>query len=241
MSLSKQSKTVPVGTETHERLVVLVIEDDETDRFRLIKLCRRAGLEAEFHCAMDLSQMQKQLDTRRFDLAFIDYHLGLATGQEALEILHAHEDHADAVAIMVTSVDKHEVIIRAMRSGCADYLIKEEISVETIRKSVMAAFERLLMTASLEESRAKEEALGAMITRFRDSMEPEMRRIMSAMLWRIRDMDKVRGPRSLRQHRQKLEELCLDLIRFLDTSKDLLTEQNDNASPSQMARADGAA
>ncbi|KUF11789.1 response regulator [Pseudoponticoccus marisrubri] len=205
-----------------DRLTVMVLEDDEVDRIRLIKLCRRAGLEAAFHCAADLGEFQVQLDARPFDLVFIDYHLGLSTGQEALDLLQTHPEQQDAISIMVTSVDAPDVIIRAMRSGCVDYLIKEELCVETIRKSVFTAFQKTLLQSTRDIDRLRAIALEEMLTRFRDSMEPEMRRIMSAMLWRIRSLGKVNGQTQRHVHRRELENLCLDLISFLDRSETLL-------------------
>lgn len=45
---------------------------------------------------------------------------------------------------MVTSVTKADIVVKAMKFGCSDYLIKEELSVASIRNSVEAAFAKRL-------------------------------------------------------------------------------------------------
>ncbi len=117
----------------------LVVEDEETDRFRLMTMCRRAGLHLAFREAADANQMRVEIATRSFDVIFIDYHLGFANGLEALAEINACERQANAVLIMVTSVRHPEIVAKSLESGCSDYLIKEELSIDRIRASVTTA------------------------------------------------------------------------------------------------------
>ena len=100
-----------------DALVVLVLEDDETDRRRLIKFARRAGLRAEFHEAQDLNGLAANLAARRFDLIYVDYHLGLATGKEALDLIFARPEQEGAMTIMVTSVETPAFIMAPQHMG----------------------------------------------------------------------------------------------------------------------------
>ncbi|EPX82162.1 response regulator [Salipiger mucosus] len=231
-TLTQQAIAEPDLPDVH-RLVTLVLEDDEIDRRRLVKLTRRAGLDAEFHMAQDLAQLQRQLDARRFDLFFVDYHLGMATGQEALDLIETHEEQRGAVSIMVTSVDRPEVIIEAMRTGCSDYLIKEELSAETIRRSVVAALEKLILASAHDTERARDAALRQTLLRFRDSMEPELRRIMSAMLRRVREIGRLSEGERVQIQRHAMEQLCLEMISLLDRSENLIgPDQRSGRFPS---------
>ncbi len=197
---------------------VLVVEDDETDRCRLVKFARRAGLEAEFHEAEDLGALQAQIDARRFDLIYVDYHLGLATGDEALDLIFAHPGQAGALVMMVTSIDKPDTVARLIRAGCADFLLKEQLGPEAVGKSVVTAFERLLHLSALDGNDRRRAALFQMLGRFRTSMAPRLRQMMEAMLSRtIRFLES--GDEDGTLSRTMLQQTCADYIRFLDETE----------------------
>jgi len=208
-----------VKTEPQTASRVLVVEDEETDRFRLISLCRRAGLEMEFHTAVDLAEMRAALDAHVFDLVFMDYHLGFSTGQEAVEELVRHPRNGDAVIIMVTSVSRHDVVIEAMRTGVADYLVKEELSEEAIRRAVAAGFEKQMVKFAQSDQVAQLETIGEAVARFNGSAAPEMRKIMTGMLWRLRQISTGApgGPAERRQ--MDLERLCLKALEIVDQGR----------------------
>lgn len=134
-----QNSITPVTKAAAGPKMALVVEDEETDRFRLITLCRRAGLDLAFKEAEDSHQMRAEIAANTFDVIFIDYHLGFSNGLEAVAEIVACERQNNAVLIMVTSVNQHEVIIESMKSGCSDFLIKEELSIDGIRRSVETA------------------------------------------------------------------------------------------------------
>ena len=118
----------------------LIIEDEETDCFQVMTMCRRAGLNLDVHTAADAFEFRAEIAATAFDLIFVDYHFGLLTGLEVLSEINSCDRQAQAVLIMVTSVTKTDIVVEAMKSGCSDYLIKEQLSVAGIRKSVETAF-----------------------------------------------------------------------------------------------------
>ncbi|MBU2961125.1 response regulator [Citreicella sp. C3M06] len=199
-----------------KRLSALVLDDEEADRFRLIKICGKAGLDLQIQEASSYDEMSELLACHVFDIVFIDYQLGIATGQDALEYLLADPSHKDAVAIMVTSVDRHDVIIKAMRTGCHDYLIKEELGIDALRKSVAAAFERNLMRRAQSEDRTRIADLESMLLRIDDSLRPEMRRILSSLLRRIRSVAAQVHGGPLKLKHSEMEKLCVSGLSTLD-------------------------
>ncbi|EIE52454.1 response regulator receiver domain-containing protein [Salipiger aestuarii] len=202
--------------KTTKRMTALVLDDEEADRYRLMKICTKAGLDLAFDEAESVAEMEPMLDDTTYDIVFIDYHLGIATGQDALEYVLAHPRQMDAVAIMVTSVDRHDVIIQAMRTGCHDYLIKEELGIEALRKSVASAFERNLMRRAQTEDHARIADLEATLERIDDSLRPEMRRILSSLLRRIRSVAAQVHGGPLRLKHVEMEELCTAGLTTLD-------------------------
>lgn len=202
----------------------LIIEDEEADRFRLITMCRRAGLNLEFHEAMDASEMREKIAGTKFDLIFVDYHLGFSTGLEVLEEIGGSRSQADAILIMVTSVNQHDIIIESMKSGCSDYLIKEELTVDSIRKSVATAFEKRLIQSALQKERERLDNARQAVRRFTSVIAPEMQRVMAAMLWRVRAMAKDEA-RTGPTRNKELEALCFEALELVQEGRTELSRR----------------
>lgn len=224
-----------VGDSPSRPLNVLILDDMETDRVRIRRLCRKAGLEFQHFEAGDLASFRRMIDQQPMDLVFIDYNLDMDTGFDALRILAAHEDQAGALPIMITSVDRPDVVIEAMRGGCADYLIKEQLSVEAMRKSIASSFERRILISAITESQTSRHATRLALGRFARTSGPELRSSLAATLRHIRS---VRGSPGIApafaDRLNSLENGCQDVFGFLDEVKALLDAANDEAAPAPM-------
>lgn len=202
-------------------LNILSVDDDEIDRLRLRKLCRKAGMEAEFFEAATLGEMRRLLDQEQFDLVFLDHNLGMDTGLDALKLLLTHEDQVQAVPIMLTSVTSYTIAVEAMRRGCADYIVKEELSTDALIKSIASAIERRALYGQLSSARASEKELRRIFQRFIVSCGPDLRLLLSRTLAGVRVVksqarqdDSV--PPSVLSDVSMLERSCKDLVAFMD-------------------------
>ena len=221
-----------LGRDETRPLNVLILDDIETDRLRLRRFCRKAGLEFELFEAEDLQGFRAILDSHKIDLAFLDYHLAMDTGLDALKILTAHEDQVDTVPIMVTSVDRYDVAVEAMREGCADYITKEELSVDAIRKSIASAFERRILIAALHEAQSSRHAIRMSVARIAKTCGPEIRTVMSATIRHVRTLRREPGVNpNFAENLTKLERNCTDIFGFLDDVKALLDGQSEPEQP----------
>ncbi|GHE04116.1 hypothetical protein U879_01640 [Defluviimonas sp. 20V17] len=208
-----------------QALNVLILDDMETDRSRIRRLVRKAGLTCTFYEAEDLTSLREQIGRAEMHLVFIDYNLAIETGLDALKILAAHEYQAEALPIMVTSVDRCDVAVEAMRRGCADYLIKEQLSVDAVRKSISSAFERKILISAVAEAQSSRQEVRTAIRRFAATCGPEIREVLSTTLRRARAMrqDGSLNP-ALADSLLTLEENCQDIYGFLTSVADLLDD-----------------
>ncbi|MCB4458085.1 response regulator [Leisingera sp. McT4-56] len=202
-------------------LNILSVDDDEIDRLRLKKLCRKAGMEAEFFEAANLDEMSLLLDREQFDLVFLDHNLGMDTGLDALKLLLTHEEQVQAVPIMLTSVTSYSIAVEAMRRGCADYIVKEELSTDALIKSIASAIERRALYGQLSSARASEKELKRIFQRFIVGCGPDLRLLLSRTLAGVRVVksqarqdDSV--PPSVLSDVSMLERSCKDLVAFMD-------------------------
>lgn len=216
--MTETNSATPQETTTEARLFrTLVLDDDQVDRARLKTFATRAGLNLAIDEAASIDEMQALLDRGAYDLVFLDYHLDGETGLDALRVVNTHEGQARALKIMVTGYSDTGTIVTAMREGCSDYLVKEEMSVDALRKAVTTALERQIMRAALSEAEAQRDVMRNTLKRFAHSSGPEMRRILSKMLRKVRAI-KVHTADDLviRHDVMAVEHSCGELFHFLE-------------------------
>lgn len=227
------SSTVPeeVPQEAQQPLTALTLDDDPIDRLRLIKTCKKAGLQIEFTEVATVADMRRELDQNTFDIVFLDHNLGMETGLDALKALIAHEDQADTIPIMLTSVTSHHTAVEAMRNGCADYIVKEELTVSALIKSVTSAIERRILFSALSGAQAFQRSVGEVIERFMLTCGPEMREILSKTLATLR------GLKAIEKADQTLDPVILSNFTLLERGcKDLTVLVDDLVSVVAAAR-----
>ncbi|TNJ45925.1 response regulator [Phaeobacter sp. B1627] len=210
-------------------LNVLSIDDDEIDRMRLLKICRKAGLMVDFTEAANLAEMRECLDIESFDLVFIDHNLGMDTGLDALGVLMSHEDQVSAIPIMLTSSVDYHIAVEAMRRGCADYIVKDELSVDALIKSVTSAIERRALYGALTDARASESELKSVFERFMVSCGPEMRELLRRSMMGVRSVKmQARSDDSvdptLLSNLSMFERSAKDLVCFMDDLETVVGE-----------------
>ncbi|MCV6593897.1 MAG: response regulator [Silicimonas sp.] len=167
---------------------LLVIDDNELDRQRLIRLCDKAGMRFEATEVEGLADLPEALDACAYDIIFIDYFLAGDTGLEALEIISAHEGQVNAASIMLAGEGQINIAVEAMRQGCSDYLTKAMMNVDTLQKSVATALERRLMMEELAHAKQSREEVEASILNYARACTAEMREILSGTLRRVRKL-----------------------------------------------------
>lgn len=230
LSNTLQNPLEVAHVENKAVLDVLILDDLEADRMRVRRFCRKAGLNFELHEAHDLASFRRCIDTQKMDLVFLDYHLAMENGLDALQLLQAQEDQIDAIPIMITSVDRYDIAVAAMRAGCADYLTKEELSVDSIRKAIISAFERRILISALNESHSSQHALRVSISRIATTCGPEIRKVLAATLRHartLRSADMLSA--NVKSSLGGLEKSCGQLYTFLDEISGLLDAEKATA------------
>ncbi|MCK7595247.1 sigma-54-dependent transcriptional regulator [Pseudomarimonas salicorniae] len=97
---------------------LLIVDDDAGFARSAACIARAEGFEAIL--AADLEQARRRLDEQTFDLALVD--LGLPDGS-GMDLLRRLEE-ADTRVVVVTGSPSIETAVQAVRSPCADYLVK---------------------------------------------------------------------------------------------------------------------
>ncbi|MFP4105323.1 MAG: diguanylate cyclase [Phycisphaerae bacterium] len=102
---------------------MLVVEDDPDQRALLVEALEIYYGESSEGRIESVGTVEECFakDIGRFDIVLSDYHIGLSTGLDVLQRIHANWD---VPVVIVTSENNSNVAIEAIRQGAQDYVVK---------------------------------------------------------------------------------------------------------------------
>lgn len=122
-------------------LSVLMIDDDEDDVLIVRELLSDLPDQRyQIVWAATIAEGLEQLSARNFDATLVDYRLGNVLG---IDYLDAISDHAPSMPIIVlTGQGDVNADQYALDSGAADYLVKQDLTGDSLHRSIRYAIER---------------------------------------------------------------------------------------------------
>jgi len=138
----------PLSTSMSEKITVLLIEDDDVDRQAVHRL---AGSSCRF---VDAATGLAGLELRRScepDCVLLDYCLPDIDGLDLLKRLSPEE----TPVVMLTGQGNEAVAVSAMKHGAADYLSKQALGKEALRRTIQNAVERIAMQRQILQQQAE--------------------------------------------------------------------------------------
>ncbi|HEV8141715.1 MAG TPA: response regulator [Methylomirabilota bacterium] len=102
---------------------LLVVDDNEDNRYTLVQRLRRLGY-TNVVTAIDGRGALERLGTQDFDLVLLDVMMPQLNGYEVLERIRADDRLRHVPVIMISAVDQVESVVRCIELGAEDYLPK---------------------------------------------------------------------------------------------------------------------
>jgi signal transduction histidine kinase/FixJ family two-component response regulator len=132
---------------------VLLVEDDEDD-YVLVRdmLADVDGARYDLHWANSYETGIAALQSSRYDICLLDYHLHEQSGISFMHAL-AGQDHVPPI-IFLTGMANYTVDLEAMRAGAADYLEKGQINSPILERAIRYTIERQANQARLKQQSA---------------------------------------------------------------------------------------
>jgi signal transduction histidine kinase len=116
-----------------ENYSILIVDDDKIDRESVRRYLRKAGRNIEFCEASSGEEAFGQLKKKSFDCVFLDYNLPDMDGISLLRKFYDSEKGiAPSPTVMLTGKGSESVMIDALRWGAQDYLVKDNISSDSL-------------------------------------------------------------------------------------------------------------
>jgi two-component system nitrogen regulation response regulator NtrX len=152
---------------------ILVVDDEDPVRRTICEWLEGARLGCRVLAAADAEAALVHANSRRIDLAILDWNLG--AGNDGLQLL---EDltvfNPDVVAIMITGFAAQATPLAAMRMGVRDYLDKnQDLTRETFVRAVTRQLERI-------RPARRERRLNAGLADFRAAVEQVLPLVQAA-------------------------------------------------------------
>ncbi len=152
--------TSPISEE--RPLEILLVEDNPGDA-RLVEAHLEDGLNAEFTLRRvgRLEEAARQLDDRGTDLVLLDLNLPDASDLDAIHGIQSV--YSDGPVVVLTGLDDEETALRALRQGVQDYLVKDRMDPDTLRRVVRYSLERYRTSRELDLARQATSRLTAIL------------------------------------------------------------------------------
>ncbi|MGE5372148.1 MAG: response regulator [Solirubrobacterales bacterium] len=120
-------------------LQVLLVEDHIDDADLIKREIKRGGYEIALTRVEDRAAFKKALTSQDWDIILSDHMLPHFSSEQALSILH--ESGKDIPFIIVSGEIGDELAVTAMRKGCQDYIMKDNLNrlVPAIQREIQEA------------------------------------------------------------------------------------------------------
>jgi len=108
-----------MSNTNQQKIRVLLVEDDEYDRFAFLRAVERQHLNFETSTATSITNARELLSNQDFDIGIIDHNIGSGTAFDLFD------DLGDMPFIIVTGGGDEELAVQALKMGAYDYLVKD--------------------------------------------------------------------------------------------------------------------
>jgi two-component system, cell cycle sensor histidine kinase and response regulator CckA len=137
-------------TSEHPDLQILLIEDNLAEARLLKEILRDAWAERFTLTHVNrLGAAIVELNSARFDIALLDLTLPDSDGLASLDTLIQHAPGLPIVVLTNTNDDR--LALDAMRHGAQDYLVKRQVNLDILVRSIRYAIERKQTAQALRE------------------------------------------------------------------------------------------
>ena len=133
---------------------IVLVEDDEDDYIifkDILKEIKNSSYSLTWISSYE--KAREQIRKNEHDIYFFDYLLGAKTGLDLLQ--QCVEAGVDSPVIILTGLGNQQTDLKAMQLGAADYLVKDEINVEKLERSIRYSIEQNKMLKRLKSSETK--------------------------------------------------------------------------------------
>lgn len=156
-----------MAKESKEHIKILLFEDNSADADLVGEYLELSNLNFEIRVVKRLADGLQALQAQAFDLVLLDLSLpdssGIATLQAVASAIRSE------VIIVLTGADDEELSLKTLQEGAQDYLFKDRLSGEVLRRSIRYAIERANLLNRVESHTREVQHSAALLRRIFDA------------------------------------------------------------------------
>ena len=122
------------------KLKILLVDDSDITRQVARKVLRNIGFTNIVECK-DGAEAYNQLSLNDFEIVIADWHMPNITGLDLLKKIRAGNRLKDVPFLMVTSEDKMEFVMQAIKAGVSSYIVKP-VTVDSMETKLAEIFSK---------------------------------------------------------------------------------------------------
>jgi PleD family two-component response regulator len=218
MSLRKISFEKTISKINLPKFVkILIVDDRRLDRVRLRRICSNLDFEIQITEAASLIDMSAELRHSQFDLVFLDFHMPDGNGLLAMKIIQFDALNKHAAIIMVSGDSDSDIVIGAMQNGCHDFINKDDVSIESVRRATLNALQKVSLNKGLETQTEMRADVESVLDHFTQQCIEEFHPMLFNMLRNVRNLQAVKQDvEKFKAATQQIENICARLFDFMD-------------------------
>jgi len=164
----------------HKKITVVAIEDDPGD-IHLLRRCLEdiPGWEVKFFAFTEPANALAQLSRHAQDIILLDYLLGATTGLEVLKTIQRYG--CKCPVVILTGHGDEELAAELMRFGAADYLPKNRLSCNSLKRVISNVMAKHKLQEALEEHRQRLEEINQDLLRKNQEIRSFYHRLSSKL------------------------------------------------------------
>ncbi|RPE71235.1 response regulator receiver domain-containing protein [Pacificibacter maritimus] len=196
---------------------ILIVDDQRLDRACLRRICNNLDFSVTICEAETLKDMSAALRHNKFDLVFLDFHMPDGNGLQAMKIIQFDPKNRYAGMVMVTGDSDTDVVINSMRNGCRDFISKDDISLESVRRATINALQKASLHKNLLAENAIRADIESVLEAFTTQCAQEFNPLLYNMLRHIRHLSAVKkDDEAFDKTIECIENTCGRLFDFID-------------------------
>ena len=135
----------------HQVLSILVVDDDDVDRERLLRMLRHYGQPLAVTEAGSLAEALAALSEAAFDFIFLDFKLQDGDGRDLVPDIQALTERQSLI-VAITGAGNEQAAASAIKSGIHEYLPKHALTAQRLHQALDDGQRYLGVQAKLREA-----------------------------------------------------------------------------------------
>ncbi|MFK7743812.1 MAG: response regulator [Roseobacter sp.] len=167
---------------------ILIVENQRFDRMRLRRLIETLDFDTLVVQVDCLETMKKTLQNDPFDLIILNDDLPDGTGLQALDLVFQDAFNRTAATVLVTHEKEADSAIEALKRGLGDYITKEDLTHEALRRATINALQKSKRRADGQSQISQRQLVQSLSERFSHDGDDALKQVLSQLMRQLREL-----------------------------------------------------